>query len=44
VGELTPRTSDAIASFGELLSSQVSQLLLQQTIRTAILKTVIEFN
>ena len=32
LGELTPRTSDAIVSFGELLSSQVIASALQQTI------------
>ncbi len=32
LGELTPRTSDAIASFGELLSSQIIATALQQTI------------
>ncbi|MBY0487686.1 MAG: bifunctional aspartate kinase/homoserine dehydrogenase I [Flavobacteriaceae bacterium] len=32
LGELSPRTSDAIASFGELLSSQIIATALQQTI------------
>jgi aspartokinase/homoserine dehydrogenase 1 len=32
LGELSPRTSDAIASFGELLSSQIIATSLQQTI------------
>ena len=32
LGELSPRTADAIASFGELLSSQIIATALQQTI------------
>ncbi len=32
LGELSPRTSDAIASFGELLSSQIIATALQQSI------------
>jgi bifunctional aspartokinase / homoserine dehydrogenase 1 len=32
LGELSPRTADAIASFGELLSSQIIASALQQTI------------
>jgi aspartokinase/homoserine dehydrogenase 1 len=32
LGELSPRTSDAVASFGELLSSQIIATALQQTI------------
>ena len=32
LGELTPRTSDAIASFGELLSSQIIASALQQVL------------
>ncbi len=32
LGELSPRTADAIASFGELLSSQIIAVALQQTI------------
>ena len=38
LGELSPRTSDAIASFGELLSSQIIATALQQTIPNSIFK------
>ena len=38
LGELSPRTSDAIASFGELLSSQIIATALQQTIPNSTFK------
>lgn len=38
LGELSPRTSDAIASFGELLSSQIIATALQQTIPNSSFK------
>ncbi len=38
LGELSPRTADAIASFGELLSSQIIATALQQTIPNSIFK------
>ncbi len=38
LGELSPRTADAIASFGELLSSQVIATALQQTIPNSAFK------
>ena len=50
LGELSPRTSDAIVSFGELLSSQIIAAALQQTIPNSnfkdsreLLKTNSEF-
>jgi aspartokinase/homoserine dehydrogenase 1 len=41
LGELSPRTSDAIASFGELYRLKLSQRLCNKRFRTAILKTVV---
>jgi bifunctional aspartokinase / homoserine dehydrogenase 1 len=38
LGELSPRTSDAIACFGELLSSQIIATALQQTIPNSSFK------
>ena len=38
LGELSPRTADAIASFGELLSSQIIAAALQQTIPNSTFK------
>ncbi len=38
LGELSPRTSDAIVSFGELLSSQIIATALQQTIPNSTFK------
>jgi aspartokinase/homoserine dehydrogenase 1 len=38
LGELSPRTSDAVASFGELLSSQIIATALQQTIPNSSFK------
>lgn len=35
LGELSPRTADAVASFGELLSSQIIALALKQKVNTA---------
>ena len=38
IGELSPRTSDAIVSFGELLSSQIIAVALQEKVSDAIFK------
>ena len=38
LGELSPRTADAIASYGELLSSQIIAAALQQTIPNSTFK------
>lgn len=38
LGELSPRTSDAIASFGELLSSQIIAAALQQSLPNSTFK------
>jgi len=38
LGELSPRTADAVASFGELLSSQIIAVALQQTIPNSTFK------
>jgi len=38
LGELSPRTADAIASFGELLSSQIIATALQEKISSAVFK------
>lgn len=38
IGELSPRTSDAIVSFGELLSSQIIAVTLQEKVSDAIFK------
>ena len=38
LGELSPRSSDAIASFGELLSSQIIATALQQTVPNSSFK------
>jgi aspartokinase/homoserine dehydrogenase 1 len=38
LGELSPRTSDAIASFGELLSSQIIAVALQEKVSETVFK------
>jgi aspartokinase/homoserine dehydrogenase 1 len=38
LGELSPRTSDAIASFGELLSSQIIAVSLKEKISSSVFK------
>ena len=38
LGELSPRTADAVASFGELLSSQIIAAAMQQTIPNSTFK------
>lgn len=38
LGELSPRTSDAIASFGELLSAQIIAVALQEKVSNAVFK------
>ena len=38
LGELSPRTSDAIASFGELLSAQIVAVALQEKVSDSIFK------
>lgn len=38
LGELSPRTSDAIASFGELLSAQIFAVALQEKVSDSIFK------
>lgn len=38
LGELSPRTSDAIASFGELLSSQIIAVALKEKVSDAVFK------
>lgn len=38
IGELSPRTSDAIVSFGELLSSQIIAVALQEKVSDSIFK------